>query len=198
MIAMSFVNQLPYPSNERALTQQFLHLAPNNSLVQTVSLHSKPGFFSPIETDKYAWRLRQPFLQVCKKNSVFSNMSQDFMSFVTWLYATTLIRDSIAGESLSSEVSYFYALSLRSIQEAINSTDSKYTDAFIRSLACLTACSVRYHLFSSMLERLMLAWLGSDRDPQIEVICGWLTVDSSRLVVCSRKQRCTAVPCSKR
>ncbi|PVH90482.1 hypothetical protein DM02DRAFT_440139 [Periconia macrospinosa] len=66
-------------------------------------------------------------------------MAVDSLPFVTWVYATTLIRDGISGKFLSEEAAHFYELSLQTMQKVVDIVDLKYTDTFIRSLACFTA-----------------------------------------------------------
>ncbi|KAF2637071.1 hypothetical protein P280DRAFT_138060 [Massarina eburnea CBS 473.64] len=95
----------------------------------------------PCSDDKYAWRPRNQELQLSKENSILCNMAEDYVSFVLWLYATTLIRDGIAGQFLSEEALHYYKLSLQSMQKAVSTMGGEYSDTFICALACFTACA---------------------------------------------------------
>ncbi|KAF1956266.1 hypothetical protein CC80DRAFT_72686 [Byssothecium circinans] len=103
----------------------------------------------PCSDDKYAWRPRQPSLEVAKNNSVFSNMAESYVSFVLWLYATTMMRDAITKECLSEETLYFYTLSLRTLQKIVNDNSQVESDAFIRALSCFTACAAFCGMFEA-------------------------------------------------
>ena len=94
-------------------------------------------------TDKYALRQHRRELEVPKDSLVVINMSEGFESFVLWLYATTLIRDGIAGNFLSEESLYFYKMALHSMQKAVDEADGVYSESLIRALACFSACAVR-------------------------------------------------------
>jgi hypothetical protein len=69
-------------------------------------------------------------------------MSREYVSFVLWLYATSIIRDGIASRGLSEETIWFYNLSLKVMQEASKRKVAEYTEPFLCSMACFAAASV--------------------------------------------------------
>lgn len=87
-------------------------------------------------------------------------MAEEYVSWVLWLHATTLIRDGMAGKWASEEMHYYYKLSLKVMQEASQRKVEDYTDGFLCSLACFTACAVSNSpVPSTLLDR--VNWLGS-------------------------------------
>ncbi|PVH90070.1 hypothetical protein DM02DRAFT_91442 [Periconia macrospinosa] len=90
-----------------------------------------------MEIGKYVWRFCQPALQICTRNWVSSNMAVDSLPFVTWLYATTLIQDGIAGKFLSEEAAHFYELSLQTMQKVVGSVDLKVLLVCSRKRRCI-------------------------------------------------------------
>ncbi|CAI6239592.1 unnamed protein product [Periconia digitata] len=103
----------------------------------------------PCSDDKYAWRPQAPHLQLSRENTVLGNMAEEYVSFVLWLYATTMIRDGTVGTSITEETMYYYRLSLEAIQKALNNTDAGFGDPLICALGCFTACAVFGGMFEA-------------------------------------------------
>ncbi|KAF2739966.1 hypothetical protein EJ04DRAFT_572689 [Polyplosphaeria fusca] len=95
----------------------------------------------PCCDDRYAWRSLQPFKQPSPHNSVLRAMATERVSFILWLFATTLIRDGMTGNWWSQECVHFYTIGLQEMQKASTRSVTQYTDSFFCALACFTACS---------------------------------------------------------
>ncbi|KAF2120638.1 hypothetical protein BDV96DRAFT_271194 [Lophiotrema nucula] len=95
----------------------------------------------PCLDDKYAWRPQQAVTTISRDNTVLGCMIAERVSYILWLFATTMIRDAMNGQWGTGENFYYYRLALMEMRKEAARNVEQFTDAFMSALACFTAAA---------------------------------------------------------
>ncbi|KAH7108765.1 hypothetical protein B0J11DRAFT_545700 [Dendryphion nanum] len=75
------------------------------------------------------------------QSTVLGIMANERISFILWLFATSLIRDVVTRNYSLIDAKFYHLLAVKTIQEESKEVVDRYSDSFLSSLACFSACS---------------------------------------------------------